>query len=43
VDPLLNVAIDSAATAVANSVSAKIFYWPVELSELDILRLIALR
>ena len=43
VDPSLNLNVDSTATAVANVVVARIWYWPVELSEMDILRMLALR
>jgi len=43
VDPTVNLAVDSTNTAVANSVTAVIHYFPIELDELDILRLIALR
>lgn len=43
VDPALHLIVDSSATAVANTGYARIFYYPVELSELDILRMIALR
>lgn len=43
VDPLLNVVLDSTSTAVTNTLVCRIFYFPVQLQELDILRLIALR
>lgn len=43
VDPTVNLAVDSSNTSVANSVTAVIHYFPVQLDELDILRLIALR
>lgn len=43
VDPVLNLLVDSTATAVANTGYAKIWYYPVAINELDILRMIALR
>lgn len=43
VDPLLNVAFDSTATAVANTLATRVYYYPIAITELDILRLIALR
>lgn len=43
VDPTLYLSIDSSASAVANTGYARIYYYPVELSELDILRMLAQR
>jgi hypothetical protein len=43
VDPSVHIAIDSANSGVALVGSLRIYYYPVELSELDILRMIALR
>lgn len=43
VDPLLNLLIDSTSTGVSLVGTARVFYYPVELSEMDILRLIAQR
>lgn len=43
VDPVLNLLVDTTATAVANTGYAKIWYYPVAINELDILRMIALR
>ena len=43
VDPSLNFSIDSTATGASNVVTCRIWYWPVELSEMDILRMLALR
>ena len=43
VDPVLNLLVDSTLTGVANTGYAKIWYYPVPISELDILRMIALR
>lgn len=43
VDPTLNVVLDSTNTAVANSMICRVYYYPIQLQELDILRLISLR
>jgi len=43
VDPVLNLLVDSTSTGVANTGYAKIWYYPVAINELDILRMIALR
>ena len=43
VDPTLNLLFDTTLTGVANTGYVKIFYYPVAINELDILRMIALR
>lgn len=43
VDPAIHLAIDSTSTNVANTVVVRIFYWPVELSEMDLLRMLSVR
>lgn len=43
VDPSIHLSVDSTLTGVANTGYARVYYYPVELSELDILRMIALR
>jgi hypothetical protein len=41
VDPDLTLILDSTGTGAANVGTARIYYFPIELNELDILRLIA--
>lgn len=43
VDPTIQLLVDSNATGAVNTAYAEIFYFPIELSEMDILRLIAQR
>lgn len=43
VDPSIHLLVDSSATTLSNVVYTRIWYWPVQVSEMDLLRMIALR